>query len=444
MQKKTEEEIQKSIIKNILWAIATLIILLLISTYIAKKSILEPLEKFQNGLLNFFKYLNRESNDITLLDDSSSDELGKMAKIVNENINITKKSIEEDRHFIDETIDVLSEFEQGDLCKRITSNVENPALMELKKVLDSMGNTIEKNIENVLDILEQYSNYNYINKVDNSKVKHQLLDLANGVNNLGDSITNMLVENKKVGLNLDSSSNVLLKNVNVLNTASTQAAASLEETAAALEEITSTIISNTDNVSEMAQFANSVVTSVEKGNELANKTTKSMDEINEQVTAINDAISIIDQIAFQTNILSLNAAVEAATAGEAGKGFAVVAQEVRNLANRSADAAKEIKTLVENANFKTNDGKNISNEMIHGYKSLNENIHKTIELIKDIERASREQKAGIEQINDAVTAQDQQTQKIASAANQTYDIAMKTSKISKEIVSNVNSKKFKE
>jgi methyl-accepting chemotaxis protein len=97
---------------------------------------------------------------------------------------------------------------------------------------------------------------------------------------------------------------------------------------------------------------------------LANKTTQAMEEINVQVNSINDAISIIDQIAFQTNILSLNAAVEAATAGEAGKGFAVVAAEVRNLANRSAEAAKEIKTIVENATIKANNGKNIANTMI--------------------------------------------------------------------------------
>ena len=192
----------------------------------------------------------------------------------------------------------------------------------------------------------------------------------------------------------------------------------------------------------MAQFANHVITSVKEGNELANQTTKSMDEINVEVSAINDAIGIIDQIAFQTNILSLNAAVEAATAGEAGKGFAVVAQEVRNLASRSSEAAKEIKNLVESANLKANEGKNISNKMIHGYTSLNENINKTIELIKDVEMASQEQKSGIEQINDAVTSQDQQTQQIANAANETYDIAMTTSTISKKIVENVDSKEF--
>ena len=440
---KTEEDIQNFMITIIITAIIALVILLFIALLIAKKTILEPLNDFQNGLLNFFKYLNREASDVTLLNDSSEDELGHMAKVVNSNIKTTKKSIEDDRQFIDETITVLSEFEKGDLCQRISSSVDNPALMELKKVLDSMGTQIEKNIDNVLSILEQYSNYNYMNKVDNSMVKNQLLDLANGVNNLGDSITSMLSENKKVGLTLSSSSNTLLENVNVLNNASNEAAASLEETAAALEEITGTIISNTENVSEMAQFADKVILSVKEGNDLANQTTNSMDEINEEVTAIADAIVVIDQIAFQTNILSLNAAVEAATAGEAGKGFAVVAQEVRNLASRSAEAAKEIKTLVEKANLKTNEGKIISSKMIQGYSTLNENITKTIDLISDVELASKEQRTGIEQINDAVTMQDQQTQQIASAANQTQEVATQTSNISNEIVKNVDEKEFR-
>ena len=415
---------------------------LLIAFFITK-NITSVLRTFEMGLIDFFKYLNREISTAELINIDSKDEIGKMAKAVNENITITKAGIEEDRKFIDETITVLSEFEQGDLCKRISTSVKNPALMELKKVLDSMGNQMEHNIGNVLTILEEYSNYNYMNRVDNKQVKDQLLDLANGVNTLGDSITEMLTENKQVGLTLNSSSDTLLENVNVLNNSSNEAATSLEETAAALEEITSTIIRNTENVSNMADFANKVIISVEEGNDLAKQTTVSMEEINVQVTAINDAIGVIDQIAFQTNILSLNAAVEAATAGEAGKGFAVVAQEVRNLAARSAEAAKEIKDLVENANSKTNAGKVISDKMIHGYTALNENITKTIDLIKSVEVASREQQAGIEQINDAVTAQDQQTQKIASAANDTKDIALHTSVIAKEIVTSVDLKEFK-
>ncbi|RXJ95209.1 hypothetical protein CRV02_14640, partial [Arcobacter sp. CECT 8989] len=114
----------------------------------------------------------------------------------------------------------------------------------------------------------------------------------------------------------------------------------------------------------MSLNAKELTSSVKEGEKLASKTTVAMSEINEQVSEITNAIGIIDQIAFQTNILSLNAAVEAATAGEAGKGFAVVAQEVRNLASRSATAANEIKIIVENATQKANEGKQIASKMI--------------------------------------------------------------------------------
>ncbi|AXH09861.1 MCP-domain signal transduction protein [Malaciobacter halophilus] len=425
---------------EILSAIVLLIILLL-GAYIPK-NINTQIHEFQEGLLNFFRYLNRETNEVKPLTNNSNNEFGVMSKVVNENITITKKSIEEDRAIINETVAVLNEFQQGDLCQRISTNVANPALNELKDVLNSMGQNLENNIDNILDVLEEFSKYNYLKKIDTNGIKKHLEKLAKGVNNLGLSITQMLLENKANGLTLSESSNILLQNVDTLNTSSNEAATSLEETAAAIEQITGNIKLTTNKISEIDILTKDVSSSAQKGEDLAIKTTSSMEDINEQVSSINEAITVIDQIAFQTNILSLNAAVEAATAGEAGKGFAVVAQEVRNLASRSAQAAKEIKELVENATLKANEGKNIANEMIKGYNHLKEDINKTSILVSDVSNAAKEQESGIVQINDAINNLDQQTQQNALIATQTQEVALNTSTIAKKVVENADEKEF--
>ncbi|PRN00493.1 methyl-accepting chemotaxis protein [Aliarcobacter cryaerophilus] len=439
---KLRDEAYVTLDTNLMIIITMATILFIGISVLVANNIINSLNSFKDGLLGFFAYLNREASDTTLLDESNKDEFGQMAKVVNVNILKTKAGIEEDRRLIDETISVLGEFEQGDLCQRLNTKVSNPALMQLSTVINGMGDVLEKNIENILDVLEKYSSYNYLSKVSTNGLKEQLLALANGVNSLGDSITSMLKDNKSNGLTLDESSMILLANVDKLNISSNEAAASLEETAAALEEITSNIRNNTESIAKMSMLSNGVTKAVNEGQAMANQTTTAMDEINVQVNLVNEAIGVIDNIAFQTNILSLNAAVEAATAGEAGKGFAVVAQEVRNLATRSAEAAKEIKAIVERATVKANEGKNIATNMIDGYKNLNSNISSTMNLISDIENASKEQLLGIEQINDAVNQLDQQTQQNAMIASQSHDIALSTDEIAKLIVQDANQKEF--
>jgi len=405
-------------------------------------TVIKPLQVSHGGLLNFFKYLNKEVDTVDLLEDNRNDEIGLMAKVVNENIQKIQHSLESEKELIQDASYVLTQVNKGHLKNKIQSNTNNEGLNELKNLINNMLDILNNNIAGVLQVLYEYSNYNYISRVNNDDMNGEMAQLSSDINSLGIAITKMLVENKEIGLTLKNKSDNLLTNVELLNTSSTETAASLEETAAALEEITSTIISNSEIINEMSTFANKVTTSSSEGEKEAHKTMIAMDDINEQVNAINNSIGVIDQIAFQTNILSLNAAVEAATAGEAGKGFAVVAQEVRNLASRSADAAREIKVIVENATLKANSGKEIAQNMLSGYKNLNKNIDKTIDLIKDVDSASKEQQKGIEQINNAVTQLDQQTQQNAAVALETNNVALSTQDLSQKIVEKADEKDF--
>jgi methyl-accepting chemotaxis protein len=209
-----------------------------------------------------------------------------------------------------------------------------------------------------------------------------------------------------------------------------------------LEIITNDITQTTKDAVSMDSYAKKVTISVGKGQELADKTSCEMDTIASEVSSIYSAIDVIDQISFQTNILSLNAAVEAATAGEAGKGFAVVAQEVRNLANRSANAAKEIKALVESATNKANKGKVISNEMKDGYGELNKDINATIELIKNVTSASQSQQLRIEQINESIESIQQNTIKSTNMTKEVEVIMHNTSDLATTIVTDAQTKKF--
>jgi methyl-accepting chemotaxis protein len=420
--------------------ISLVLFILAIITYTISRVVISPLTSLNDAIVNLIKTKDTSSRIKVL----SNDEIGDISNNFNLYLQSIEDGIKEDKVVIEEAEIVINRVKNGWYSQHIESSTSNPTVNQFKNSINDMIKATKKHIQDINQRLEEYAHLNYTNelKLEGIEKSGVMELLVNDINKLRESITTTLIENKANGLTLQNSSNALLSNVDTLNTSSNEAAASLEETAAALEEITSNISSTTNNVIEMSNYASELNQSASTGQNLASQTTNAMDEINNEVTSISEAITVIDQIAFQTNILSLNAAVEAATAGEAGKGFAVVAQEVRNLAARSAEAANEIKTLVESATSKANQGKDIADKMIEGYNGLNENISRTIDLINDVETSSKEQQAGIIQINDAVNALDRQTQQNASVASDTKDIAVQTQSIAQEIVKDADEKEF--
>jgi methyl-accepting chemotaxis protein len=191
-------------------------------------------------------------------------------------------------------------------------------------------------------------------------------------------------------------------------------ASSLEETAASIEELTSTVKQNSDNAQHARSLVEGASSTAAQGGEVMTQVVSTMNDINEASRKIVDITGVIDGIAFQTNILALNAAVEAARAGEQGRGFAVVATEVRNLAQRSASAAKEIKVLIDDSVQKIQLGTNLVEQAGNTMATLVGNVHQVTQIVGEIAVASREQSDGIDQVNQAVAQMDQVTQQNAA------------------------------
>ncbi len=421
----------------------------IVQIIIALALVIHELDERKNGkllskeLVGFLK--NMDNKNVSFeINTTMASEYTEIKEVIDNREKELIKKEKEESFLIEEAKSVMDKVKQGLYSQIITSTTSNKSLEEFKKGVNEMIIETRQNFLNVNSILEKYTNYDYRDTLEFKTISSEgeFQHLVEAVNKLKEAITQMLLANKTDGVSLQNSSESLLDNVDKLNLSSNEAAISLKNTALVLSEITQNVDKTSTQTIQMSTLANAVVGYANEGLSLAYKTTTAMDEINEKVSAINESITIIDQIAFQTNILSLNAAVEAATAGEAGKGFAVVAQEVRNLANRSTEAAKEIKDLVESANIKANNGKKIANDMIDGYTILNTNIDKTIELIGDVANTSKVQQTGIVQINDAINILEKQVRANAEVSSQANNIAVRTSDIANKIVDNANQKEF--
>jgi len=242
----------------------------------------------------------------------------------------------------------------------------------------------------------------------------EFLALANAMNGSIDNLSKMVEEIRNTSTNVFGSAREIAQGNNELSHRTESQASSLEETASAMEELTSTVQQNAENSSEASKLSNSVMEKASSGGAVVRNAITAMSDINKSSKKIADIISVIDEIAFQTNLLALNAAVEAARAGEQGRGFAVVAAEVRNLAQRSAGAAKEIKGLINDSVEAVGQGTKLVDETGQTFTELVSSIEEVSSMISDIDSAGKEQSAGIGEVSAAVSQMDEMTQQNAA------------------------------
>ena len=241
-----------------------------------------------------------------------------------------------------------------------------------------------------------------------------IASLCDGINALMDKMTEVIIQVREAGETINTAAGEISSGNTDLSSRTEQQASSLEETASSMEELASTVKQNAENAKQANQLAASASDIAVKGGEVVGKVVNTMCAINQSARKIENIISVIDGIAFQTNILALNAAVEAARAGEQGRGFAVVATEVRNLAQRSAGAAKEIKELIADSASKTAEGTVLVETAGKTMQEIVSSVQRVKDIMGEIAAASIEQSAGIDQVNDAITSMDEVTQQNAA------------------------------
>ena len=417
--------------------VAVGIIFILIMARMISLGIIDSLNEFKRGLGYFFQYATREKDYLKPMKVNGSDEFAQMTTDMNIQIKKTSFILEQNKKVVLEIDDIMGKISNGFFGYTIKAEGATGEVENLRKNINLMLKETKIKFNNLTKILDKFAHNEFNFTLSNEEregISGEMGTLMTASQLLGENVSGLMAMISNAGEELSQSTDILTSSAEILSKSSNEQATSLEETAASLEDITNNIKSSSQNVAHMSNLSLEVTNSANIGKNLANKTAISMDEINKNVTAINESISVIDQIAFQTNILSLNAAVEAATAGEAGKGFAVVAQEVRNLASRSADAANEIKTLVENAAIKTGEGKQIADEMIGEYEELNSKITQTKEMIDSVAISSKEQEEGITQINAAINSLDHMTQQNAATSSQINNMASNVSNLSDKLI----------
>lgn len=315
---------------------------------------------------------------------------------------------------VEEEVESLIESaSNGDLSQRLETENKHGFFKKVSGGLNQIVSIAEGVINDTVQILDALAHGDLTKRIV-TEYQGSYDKLKRDANTTADKLTEVIGRIEDSANTVATGAEEIAQGNADLSQRTEEQASSLEETASSMEEMTSTVRQNADNARTANSLAQEAESKASAGGDIVSKAVSSMAEINDSSKKISDIIGVIDEIAFQTNLLALNAAVEAARAGEQGRGFAVVAGEVRNLAQRSAAAAKEIKDLIRDSVSKVEDGTSLVNQSGDMLNEIVESVRKVNAMIADISVASEEQSAGIEQVNKAVSQMDEMTQQNAA------------------------------
>ena len=301
----------------------------------------------------------------------------------------------------------------GDFSRRIAEEGKSGFLLNLTSGLNQLVDTADKGLRDVTRMLAALSQGDLTQRID-ADYQGTFGELKDYSNETAQSLSRMLGQIREAADTIHTAASEIASGNAELSTRTEQQASSLEETASSMEELTSTVKLNAENARQANSLAVNASEVATEGGNVVQKVVGTMSAINDSARKIADIIGVIDGIAFQTNILALNAAVEAARAGEQGRGFAVVAGEVRTLAQRSAAAAKEIKTLINDSVDKVENGNTLVAQAGQTMSDIVVAIKRVTDIMAEIAAASAEQSSGIEEVNGAVSQMDEMTQQNAA------------------------------
>ena len=314
--------------------------------------------------------------------------------------------------------EIVTSASAGDLSRRIDSEGIQGVMQRLGSDMNQLLQTVDQALDDLGAMLRRMADGDFVYRIDGvyQGVFAKLIEDANQVS--GQLAKTLRSLAGSATLVRDAAAEMSTGSQDLAQRTEAQAAA-LEEAAASMQEITSTVRQNAENAETASRLAEAARATADMGGSVVRDTVGAMTEIEAEASRITDIVGLIDEIAFQTNLLALNASVEAARAGEAGKGFAVVAQEVRSLAQRSANASKDIKELIQTSNAKVRHGAELVQKAGGTLDEIVVSVKKVADIVADISSASREQAISLDEVNRAVANMDEMTQRNGALVEQT-------------------------